>query len=101
MEPQFVLNVGGLEKLKFSEKEFLELLDINLEKAISASEDLSCPKCKRTTKNAYFTFHKYEDFEFSKKDSDYTYQSTDYHLCICGCLYYLLHRSSRHAIKNI
>ena len=92
MEPQFILKEGGLEKLGFSQDEFLELLEIDLKKVVSATEDLKCPKCKRGTEDTYFTFYKYRDYNFGLnevigKPGGYSFISTNYHLCLCGCLY--------------
>lgn len=101
MEPQFILNVGGLEKLGFTEKEFLELLEMDVSKAVSATDcptGLGCPKCKRTMENTFFIFHSYQCFDFDdskEKHINYKYTSKNFHLCICGCLYFLMSYSEQ------
>lgn len=96
MEPNFVINVGGLDKLGFTEKEFLELLDIDFENAIQTSEESNygCPKCNRCSEDSFFIYHQYKDFRFSK-NVNYSFDNIRYHLCICGCLYFFLSRHTR------
>ena len=96
MEAHFVINVGGLDKLGFTEKEFLELFDIDFENAVQTSEefDFGCPKCNRVSKDSLFIYHQYKDFRFGKnhkgEDVGYSFDNIEYHLCICGCLYVFL-----------
>lgn len=101
MEPHFIINLGGLDKLGFTEKEFLELFNIDFKKAVPTSEEFNfgCPKCKRNREDSYFIYHQYKDFKFGKdhygKDADFSFDSINYHLCICGCLYVFMSRQSR------
>lgn len=101
MEPQFIINFGGLDKLGFNEKEFLELLGIDFKKAIPADENVNfgCPKCKRSNEDIHFVYHTYEDFKVGSdlkgKDADFSYRRLNYCLCICGCLYVYLTESQR------
>ena len=98
MQPHFVINAGGLDKLGFTEKEFLELFDIDFENAVPTSEkfNFGCPKCNRVSEDSFFIFHQYKDFRFGKnhksKDVEYSFDNISYHLCICGCLYVFLSR---------
>lgn len=104
MEPQFQINLGGLDKLGFTEKEFLELFDINLKKAVPANKEFKCPKCKRGKEDVYFTYYKYQDFKFGKDirggNADYSFVSTNFYLCICGCLYCDMTEASRMSAKK-
>ena len=106
MEPHFVINVGGLEKLGFTEKEFLELFNIDFENAVQTCEkfNFGCPKCNRVSEDCFFIYHQYKDFRFGKnqngEDVDYSFENIRYHLCICGCLYVFLSRNSRKTFED-
>lgn len=90
MDRQFEINLGGLEKLGFTEEEFLELLSIDFKKAVTGRAD-RCPKCSRSREDVFFTYFKYENFTFGKDThggpADYSFSAKKYKICICGCLY--------------
>lgn len=99
MEPQFIINLGYLEKYNLKSKDFLDLLGIDLKNSVSANKNGNCPKCERTNQDVYFVYHKYKDFKFGVdyegKDADYSYTDISVYLCICGCLYYACYKPSR------
>lgn len=101
MDPQFIINVGGLDKLKFTEDEFLELLGIDFDKAIQAKSSAQCPECMRSKEDCYFIYKKYKDYKIGVKyklfeeseveyggKGSYLISGTEFHLCVCGCLYF-------------
>ncbi|GEM_PF-5644835 len=106
MEPHFVINVGGLEKLGFTEKEFLDLFNIDFENAVKTCEkfNFGCPKCNRVSEDCFFIYHQYKDFRFGKnqndEDVDYSFENIRYHLCICGCIYVFLSQNSRKTFED-
>ena len=81
MRPKFTVSTAWAEKVGFSDEDFCQTFDIDLESA--EASDGRCPKCKKSSEDSNFNF-----YVWHPSDSPVKAEGIQYVRCLCGTMYY-------------